>query len=188
MPGVLALDQATVTGWAHAEPGEPPVWGHQRLGKVGATNGEFGAAFTIFLQARLDLYRPQYVWFESPWVPRPPRPRLVKAGMHWAPLSRGVPMNASTMRRLMGLPMIIETICEQWGVECWEATPQEISQFFIGSGGKKREEKKQATIDMCRGMGWDASEDEADALALLVYAEAKLFGVRRTATPGPLFA
>ncbi len=190
MPGILAFDQATVTGWAHAEPGESPTFGHQRMGKTGATSGQVGAAFHIFLQARLDLFRPNYVCFESPWVPRPRRPRFVKAGTP-VPPDTSVPMNALTLRRLMALPMMIETVCEQWGIECREAPPQEISAFFLGAGSLKSEEKKRRTIEMCRAYGWQATEDEADALALLVYAEAKLFPefrMKRPIVAGPLFS
>jgi Holliday junction resolvasome RuvABC endonuclease subunit len=169
MPGVLALDPGTLIGWAHAEPGETPTFGHKRLARSGVTPGQFGSAFDIFLQARLDLFKPRYVCYEKPWVGR---------------------KSYHTVFRLLGMASRIETMCDQWGIGCREAAPQEISSFFLGTGGLKTEEKKRRTVEMCRAYGWDAQEDEADALALLVYAEAKLFPafrLKRRVAAGPLF-
>jgi hypothetical protein len=170
MPGVLALDPGTVCGFAHAEPGKAPTFGHQRIAKPGVTPGQFGSAFDIFLMARLELFRPEYVVYEKPWV----------GGM----------VSYHTKFRLLYMAGRIETLCDQWGLGCREAAPQEISKFFLQAGGLKTEEKKRRTVEMCRAYGWDAQEDEADALALLVYAEAKLFPasrLKRRVAAGPLF-
>ena len=168
MAGILSLDPGTIIGWAHADPGMSPTFNHQRLAKPGATPGQFGAAFDIFMQARLDLFRPKFICYEKPWFGR----------------------SYYTAFRLLGMASRIETFCEQWSIECREAAPQEIAKFFIGTGGLKGEEKKRRTIEMCRAYGWQATEDEADALALLVYAEAVLFPdfrMKRNPGAGPLF-
>jgi hypothetical protein len=177
--GILALDQATVTGWAYSDPGDKSVqFGHQRMGRQGGTAGEVGAAFAIFLEARIAVFEPRWIVYEAPYVPRP----SARAGVP--------PINPETLRRLLGLAFLIDTIAEQHGIDCREATSGAFIKFFTGSGKyPERAAKKAATVAMCKIHGWKATEDEADALALLFYAEAKLFpefSMKRAA--GPLFA
>ncbi len=162
MPGILALDQATVTGWAFAEPGCEPVWAHKKLGRDKATAGEVGAAFTCLIEGLLDTFRPEFMCFEAPYVPRAGRDR--------------VPINAETLRRLLGLAFLIDTIAEQHGIECREIASSAATLSMTGRGKyPNRQAKKRATMQACWARGWKASEDEADALAILMFSEARLF-------------
>lgn len=173
MTGVLALDQATVTGWAHSEPGQTPTWGHIDLAKSGVGMGKVGAAFSIFLEARIAVFRPQFVIYETPFIG-----------------GGRIPINPLTLRRLLGIAGLIDTICEQRGIECREAGSLAFTKFFTGQGRfEDRQAKKRATMERCKMLGWECSEDEADAVALLLYAEAKLFPRYAMARPaGPLFS
>ena len=182
MPGILAVDQATVSGWAFAEPGDPPVWGHKRMGRAGATEGEVFFAFRLFLLGLVDAFKPRYLVFEAPFLPRPDRSATAK------------PLNPAVLRRAYGLASQIVAIAEEYGLSCYEKQSVEVAKFFTGQGRFKGETadartkaKKDATIAACWARGWECTHDEADALALLMCFEAELHpahALRRT----PLFA
>lgn len=177
MGGILAIDQATVTGWAWSEPGGAPEWGHKQLGGEGADDGKVGAAMSVLLEARIAHFKPDWIVYEAPYVPRP------------SPNAAVPPINPQTLRRLLGLAFLIDTIADQHGIGCREVTTAAFTRYFVGRGKfPSREAKKRATVERCKLLGWKATSDEADALALLCFAEAKLFRIeamRRSA--GPLF-
>lgn len=161
---ILALDTATVTGWAAGRPGETPQWGARDFSGRGG-NGEVGGKFRFWLQGMCHQLQPRLIVFESPYVPFPRKDN-----------QRAPMMNPLTLRRLMGLALIVETTAWELRIKSFEATTGEISKFFTGTsrhGG--RDQKKAATIAMCRRYGWDVAEndDAADALALWCMAEAK---------------
>ncbi len=174
MRGILSLDQATTVGWAYSDPGEAEIqFGHQRMGREGASDAEVGAAFAIFLDVRIDVFQPAHIVFEQPYVG-----------------GGKVPVNPQTIFRLAGMKWQIELTCYQRGIDCAQATTSTFIKFFTGKGKyPDRAAKKRATVLACRDRGWRCSEDEADAVALLCFAEAKLFpqaAMKRA--PGPLFA
>jgi hypothetical protein len=163
---ILALDTATVTGWAHGPAGaNPPLlqWGARDFSGRGG-NGEVIAKFRHWLNARCFELKPRLIVFESPYIPHPGK-------------RTGPPMNALVLRRLLAMVGIVEAIAFELRIECCESRPSEITKFFTGSarhGG--RDAKKAATVEMCRAYGWDVGGDDnaADALALWAMAEAKL--------------
>ena len=122
MRGILAIDQATVSGWAFAEPGEPPVWGHKRMGRAGATEGEVFFAFRLFLLARVDAFRPRYLVMEAPFLPRPDRSAAAKA------------LNPAVLRRAYGFAANFTAIAEEFGICCYEKQSVEVVKFFTGKG------------------------------------------------------
>jgi hypothetical protein len=171
MPGVLALDPAITIGWAHADPGQSPTWGHQRLARPGAETDEVAEALAIFLEARIELFRPDWIVRENFYIG-----------------GGKVPMNPQTIFVLCGIAWQIDLVARQHGIECRKVQSLTFVNFFTGRAKyADRAAKKRATIQTCKLHGWRATEDEADALALLAYAEAKLFGVaaieRRAAMP-----
>ena len=172
MPGILAIDQATVTGWAFAEPGCEPMWGHVRLNKrEKATAGEVGAEFYSLVNRLILRYCPLYICFETPYVPRPRRTRKGEVETEG-----GIPLNAQTMRKLLGLAFLIDTIAAQRGIECREVLSTAATKAMTGRGKyPSRQAKKLATMQACWARGWKASEDEADALAILIFSEARLY-------------
>ena len=168
--GILAIDQATVSGWAFCEPGEPPLWGHKRMGRAGATEGEVFFAFRLFLMARIDEFRPKYLVMEAPFVPRPDRSPMAKA------------LNPAVLRRAYGLAAQITSIAEEYGLCCYEKQSVEVAKFFTGKGrfpgdtsDERTRAKKQAVMAACWARGWKCTHDEADALALLCCFEVQLY-------------
>lgn len=179
MPGILALDPGSkITGWAFSEPGAPrPEWGRFVVRHDGETAkddaGAIGARFEVFLEARIDVFKPDFIVREQPYIPDGKR----------------LPVNFETVFPLLGLAWQIDTIAERHGIVCQQATAYAAVKAFTGRGRyESREAKKRATIAMCKIHGWVCTEDEADALALLCLAETKLFPrVRQLAPTGTLF-
>lgn len=161
MPGhvILALDPATVTGWAYGAPGDEPVFGARDFTGPGG-NGEVIAKFRLWLLETCRTTHAKMLVFESPYVPMPKKGEKSK-------------MNPLVLRRLYAIAGEIEAVAWQLRLECLEATTGEICKFFTGTqyhGG--RENKKAAIIARARQYGWDTlSDDAADALALWAMAE-----------------
>src|SRR6266705_1898753 len=132
MSGILAIDQGTRAGWAWCAPGCEPMWGNKKLGREGATSGEVGAAFDAFLLERIDYLGPRFLVYEAPYVPRAGQDR--------------VPINAETLRRLLGLAFLIDTIAAQRGIECREVLSAAATKAMTGRGKyPSRQAKKLAT-------------------------------------------
>lgn len=169
---ILALDIATVAGWCHGAAGSPPVYGSVNLRHPAGTPGVILnlCDWLVPLCAEIE---PTVIVFESPYVPHGRQGTM--------------PINAFVVRRLYGMVGAVETIALRRKIRCLEATPTEISQFFLGaSRPKKRDAKKLATIERCHQLGWPVTDDnQADALALWCMAEEKFHpGIRQTM---PLF-
>jgi hypothetical protein len=165
---ILALDTATVTGWACGKVGGTPKFGSRNFGGANVKRGLVFAQFRFWLHSGCAKLRPTLIVYESPYIPRTPvNPP--------APGARPFVMNADTLRRLLWFTGEIEEVAAELSIECREATTSEIAKFFTGKarwpGG--RDEKKERTKEMCRAYGWDVTNDnEADALALWAMAEA----------------
>lgn len=166
--GLLALDVATITGWAYGAAGERPDYGHFTAAKRGMVDGQIIARFRDWLDECFELWKPATVAFESPYV--------------------GRMIDIKVLRRLMTLNGLVEELAWRHRVRCREEASNVICRQFTGNGSwGGRAKKKAATKKMCAVYGFpDVTEDEADALALWHYAEAALFPTTRSA--GPLFA
>lgn len=182
--GCLALDIATVTGWSYCWPGEQPIWGHRRMGSPNAELGEVLNFFSVWLGATLDRLRPKHVVIESPYVPMgqrdPVRINTATLPFNFAPgrPSRGgAPMNMATVWRLCAMTGHVYQACYERGIDCRDVPTQVWSKFFTGRGGGfgGRQKKKAAAVATAALYGWVATEDEADALGLLVYSEHLLY-------------
>jgi hypothetical protein len=190
--GILALDVATTTGYAIGEPGGRPIYGHHRAGKPRDGGGEVLAQFDRWLDALLVQHRPAWVAFEAPYVPRiaPRRVRTRTGQVIAVAPAKGAPIDNNVIRRLYALCGLVELAAHRHGIACREAGSSEICRFFTGNGSwGGRAGKKAATQKACAVYGFPGvTEDEADALALWVYAEAVLFPRRTPRSAGPLFA
>ncbi len=172
MGGLLALDQSTAsTGWAWCEPGADPLWGHKRMGARATWEGGVYSDLRAFLLDRIDALSPKALSFESPFVPRPDRQQKTAA-----------PFNPAVLRRSYGFVAHIVEIAETCGLDCYEMQSAEFTKFFTGRGRfpgdtyeQKRAAKKAATVAACAARGWRVTHDEADALALLMFTEWKLY-------------
>jgi hypothetical protein len=188
--GLLALDVATVTGWAYGVPGSRPEWGGFRAGRRGVETGECLHLFQLWLDERVETWRPDWIVFEAPYVPRTAPTRIrTRTGEIVATLpAKTPPIDIKVLRRLISLCGLVEMIAWQHQVRCREEASNVICRHFTGHGSwGGRAEKKAATQRMCAVYGWSGvTEDEADALALWVYAEAVLYPMVDRAG-GPLF-
>jgi hypothetical protein len=190
MSGLLSVDQGTLTGWAFCEPGREPSWGHLRMGKTGAWDGVVFWEFRNFLMHKIGLLSPDHLIYETPFLPRPdPKP--------------GAPVqNFDVLLRGCGLVAHIVELAEEFNIDCQHYDSQQFTKFFTGKGRfpgetvvQRRQAKKQATIAACAARGWHATNDEGDALALLMFSEHLLYPreslsrrmVLKNPT-GPLFA
>jgi hypothetical protein len=153
---ILALDQATRTGFCFGAPGDNPSWGIKAFGGRGRTNGEIVSTFRLWLFGVCCAIKPTLVVFEAPYVPRM--------------------ASAVVLRRLLALAGTIEAVTYELKLPCREASAMEISRFFLGRYRPLgRAGKKAATIETCAQYGFDVDDDNiADAISLWLYAEATI--------------
>jgi len=169
---ILALDLATVTGWAIGVPGGEPVAGSHRIAEPGAALGRFLAGYSDWLADRITVLEPCMLIFE-------------------APILTGHRTALDTARKLMCLAGVTELIAHRREIPCYEADTGEVTKHFTGRArypGKsyqaRRAAKKRSVMDQCAALGWRAADDNAaDALALWTWAEFKLSTHRREMTP-----
>ena len=179
---ILAIDQATTSGFCFGEVGGSPTWGSIKFRGEGA--GAIFVEYRSWLVRMIVQATPTIVVFESPFVPHA-APRFGKGGK----MSTAIPMNALTLRRLLYMAGCIEEVCSAAGVRCREVTPAEVSKFILNRVRMGRDEKKAATLRMIRAYGFDVADDNcADAVSIWLKTEATLspqLASRRG--EGPLF-
>jgi hypothetical protein len=149
---VLALDLATVTGFAYGAPGTAPTFGSYRFAPKGASRSLAYRAFRQWLEMFTHLHKTDIVVYESPAVPS------FMAGK----------TNIDTIKLLIGLAEHLE----EWAydrIELREASVSQVRAHFIGQNLKSAIAKPM-TLDRCIQLGWKVeSTDEADACALWDY-------------------
>jgi hypothetical protein len=147
---LLALDLASVTGWATGAPGEVPKFGTIRFARQGAPHPAIYRALRSWLNGWINAKSIQMVVYES-------------AAMPTMMLGRS---NARTIRLLTGLCEHVEELCYE-RIELREASTSQVRSHFIGTNRNKRTLAKELTIERCREMGWPVEDDnQADACAL----------------------
>jgi hypothetical protein len=180
---VLALDLATTTGWAWGEVGGTARFGAIRLGPPGADRGTRGSAMLVWLSDFFKIERPDLVVVEAPLAPA---------------VMRRIGATNDTALMLLGLPMVVETVCHLRGVKPPKLVKvQDVREAFLGKRTfrdehnpltgkrvKSRAIAKSATMEMCRRLGYGvSSDDEADAIALWHYG-CSLLNPRQAALMG----
>ena len=174
--GLLALDIATVTGFAYGPvPNAPPPtalevasgapapkpWsGIHRMAPPGASVADVMLGFDRFATELIALAKPRVLVFEAP---------LLKTGNS----------NITTARKLLGMAAWCEALAKRAGVGMIrEAHNQTVKRHFAAHGRATKEQ----IIAECRGRGWEVCDDnEADALALWDYGAYCLTARRRAA-------
>lgn len=156
---ILALDTATVTGWALGSLDCEPESGHMRLPKTGDDIGRFINAYRDWLREMIRRHEPTELVFEA------------------ALLSPGKFTNAQTIRKLNGLAAMTESVASECGLRCSEGNLSTIRKHFVGQGRAPKEAPdgrkwfKTQVMERCEAKGWSPdNDDEGDALALLDYA------------------
>lgn len=162
--GLYALDLGTKTGWAYAVPGAEPVHGHVRL-PADRGDGAFFSAYRRFLLDHITVHAPRLIVYEAP---------LITGGM----------THVQTVFRLFGLAAHTVEMAHIREVRCERANNASVKKFVTDNGRAKKPE----VMDAIRARGWSPDdENEADALAVLLWAESK-WAPRVTRAAGPLFA
>jgi hypothetical protein len=171
MKPVLALDLASVSGWAVGEPGMLLAHGSIRFATKGASHEAIFANAWDWMSDKLSIYGPTTVVWEAPLITT-----FAKRGT-----------NVDTTTILYGLPAVIGACAYKRGIyDIRKAETRLVRQHFIGQNPRRQIAKKMV-IQQCIAQGWDITDDnEADALATWSYMSAIMrpdFAMR----PTPLF-
>jgi hypothetical protein len=151
---VLALDLATVTGWAYGVPGSNPTCGHIRFGKPNSS--------------RATIYRTYRQWLDDTWGQREEIPDIIVYESPAIPSFMGGRTNIETTRLLFGLAEHLEEWCVG-KTDLREATVSQVRCHFLGQNLKAKIAKPM-TLERCRDYGWTCeTTDESDAAALWDY-------------------
>jgi crossover junction endodeoxyribonuclease RuvC len=128
MTTVLALDLASVSGWAVGEPGGKPEHGAIRFASVGASHeAVFAGAFKWMINMVTE-HQPSLIVWEAP-LP--------------TSFSRGK-TTADVTSLLFGLPAIVGCVAYQLGIyDIRKADTRDVRLHFIGSSPKRAEAKRQ---------------------------------------------
>jgi hypothetical protein len=161
---ILALDLATVTGFARGDVARPmpaPIAGSIRFAKANASDN---AVFAHCMNWISELLEPQ------------PRPDLIAIEAMLPPLAKFGSTTGEVRDRLAGLHGIVRAVAHLRGIDRIEAyRVGDIRAHFIGERSLKRDAAKRAVMYRCAQLGWQASDDDAgDALALWSHAAAQI--------------
>ncbi len=156
MPSVLALDLASVSGWAVGEPGGKPAHGSHRFARAGASHEAIFAGAVRWLNGIMNEHDPRIVVWEAPM-----------------PTSFGT-TNLNTTTLLYGLPAVIGAITYLRGVyDIRKADTRAVRMHFIGCN-PKRAMAKPMVIRQCNKMGWPVSTNRNHPFAAQMAAGACL--------------
>jgi hypothetical protein len=167
---VLALDLASVSGWAVGEPGDKPEHGSIRFAKPGASHEAIFAKAMDWADEIIAMCKPRLIVWEAP-----------------LPGFKSGKTTSDVTTILFGLPAIIGAIAYRQQVfDCRKADTSAVRHHFIGCN-PKRAKAKPMVVRQCFAMGWEVADDnEADALAVWSYMCA-LIDPRLALAPTPLF-
>lgn len=141
---ILALDQATRTGWALGPADGPVTTGAFTLPRTGHDIAAFLFAFEDWLDAKIRRDQPEAILFEQPVASR-------------------AKLNLATMRKLYGLANEIEKAARRHQLPCYEIKTGEAKKTAYGKAGKKPE--NAAALIKRWGIPCGGA-DEADAAAV----------------------
>src|SRR6266702_6574551 len=154
--GILTADlSGRSTGYFYGYPGDFPVWGHVRFAEPDDDLGTIGLNVSSWFREITQRYEPKWVVWEQ---------------FYLAPVA-----NARTVAILYGMNFLVHTMCKKSGILVKNPSITQVAKHFIGKGRWPKGEKKAATQRMCAHYGFTpVTEDEADAGAVWIYAEAAL--------------
>jgi hypothetical protein len=165
MKAILALDVATVTGWAFGDIGDlrPTASGSLRFGEKGAADARVWAKALVWCTKQIGDFNPDVVAIEAPINSASP------AGGS----------NAATMGRLLGLQAVLRAVVElKLPVSAKLIHVQSARKLFIGAGNLPGAEAKKRVQARAIELGWiaaeDAQPDRCDAMCVWAKAAADL--------------
>jgi hypothetical protein len=153
-PAILALDLATITGWALQLPG-----------------GKIESGTVSFRPSRYDGGGMRYLRFRG-WLDGVAADAGVGV-VHYEEIRRHLSTDAAHVHG--GLLATLTSWCEQRSIPYQGVPVGTIKRFITGKGNAD----KQAVIDAVRARGFQPKDDnEADAIAILLWAIETNGGVR----------
>ncbi|WMT90120.1 hypothetical protein [Pelagibacterium sp. H642] len=151
---VMALDVATVTGWAVGEIGSKPLSGALRFAGKGTAHPRLWLKAMIWMHDQLKIHRPDVVYME--------------AAINSASLEGK--SNPTTFVLLNGLQAVLATAVEsRLPVSAKTIKVNTVRKHFLGAGNIPGKVAKPMAKAKCIELGWvddDASFDRCDALAV----------------------
>lgn len=169
---VLALDVATVTGWAVGEIGGKPLSGALRFAEKGASHYRVCFKAQVWLHQQIKLHRPDVVYMEG----------AINSA------SLGGKSNPSTFILLNGLQTVLGVTVEAClPVSAKTIAVSTVRKRFLGRGNLRSEDAKPMVKARCIELGWvdeDATFDRCDALAVWAAACEIEQSTRRSALMG----
>jgi Holliday junction resolvasome RuvABC endonuclease subunit len=170
---ILALDQATKTGWAIGEERSQAKYqfGSFRMPKRDDT-GERLVIFRDGLVNLIETYAPDLVAFEEPYFPLSAPPGK-KFGPNGQPV-KGIRFNPETVKFLVMVKgVLIETTArynlptESFASASWRVTALGFGRLPSGADSGAL---KKLMIARARMLGYDVKDDnEADAIGILIH-------------------
>lgn len=173
MRPVLALDLASVTGWAVGEPGMLLAHGSIRFAAKGSSHEAIFANAWDWMEDKIAVYSPKLIVWEAPLATTFKR------------IMGNTNVDATTI--LFGLPAVIGCCAYKRGIfDIRKAEARAVRMHFIGQS-PKRSIAKMMVMRQCRAHGWQITDDnEADALATWSYM-GSLLKPELALRPTPLF-
>lgn len=151
---ILALDPATVTGWAFADMNnfQPPAYGVRLFRKRPKDHpGQRFNEYKVFLHELIMHYAPEIIYYEHPLFPgkRSSRHNLVVG---------------------FGYEAILHMVTSQYGIKCVPVHPSTLKKWATGYGRAEKGDMIVAATGFTGVKLRHDQDNEADALCLLVYA------------------
>lgn len=168
---ILALDQATVTGWAvgddKAFQDRKVEFGRFKVSKR-AVLGERLLIFGNSLRDRIEFYKPELIAYERVFVPAPNEGKFVDG--KWSPPDKPkIPYNPDTMSFLLKIAGILGYVAADMRIPVEEYASASWRKSFLGHG--RVDDPKKAARLRAKQLGYDVEiDDESDAIGILFHA------------------
>jgi plasmid stabilization system protein ParE len=144
---VIALDLASLLGFAVGRLSERPRFGSFQLPSTAEDVGRYISAYDDWLQPVLDFEEPEGLLFEAPSL-----------FMKTTPI---------TVEKLNGLATHTQFLCHRRGVRCWSANPSKLKSHWTGRGNAQ----KPDMMEVARRCGFQVLDDnQSDAIAIFSWA------------------
>jgi len=165
----LALDLATVTGWARGAPGELPRCGTVRFGEEGASDN------AVFAQA---------LTWAAKYLEPEPRPTSIIIEAMLPPQARIGKTSRQTRDRLAGLHGIVRAVAYCRGIyDIGTISVLSVRKHFTGS----QNASKHAVYERCRMLGWQVPDMNASDAAATWHFACAMIDPRLGIEVTPLF-
>tara|TARA_A100001391_G_scaffold204705_1_gene201375 strand:- start:2715 stop:3248 length:534 start_codon:yes stop_codon:yes gene_type:complete len=151
---IMALDVATVTGFAVGTVGEVPISGALRFAERGAPPVRVWFKAMVWMHEQLKVHQPDVVYMEG----------AINSA------SLGGKSNPSTFILLNGLQAVLSTVVEaRLPVSAKTIAVSTVRKRFLGKGNLRSEDAKPMAKAKCIELGWvddEATFDQCDALGV----------------------